>query len=75
MSAEIGEHRKDHNYTLKSTINFPIFGNEKPWTYKEELLLIQFIEQYGFDNWEEIAKHLPPRTPEGLKFIPFTVNS
>ena len=66
MSAEIGEHRKDHGYSLKSTINFPVFGNEKPWSYKEEQLLIQFIEQYGFDNWEEIAKHIPPKTPEGL---------
>jgi hypothetical protein len=64
MSAEIGEHHKDHSYTLRSTINFPLFGSEKPWSYKEELLLIQFIEQYGFDNWEEIAKHIPPRSPE-----------
>ena len=46
-------------------MSFPLFDSEKPWTYKEELLLLQFIEQYGFGNWEEIAKHLPARTAEG----------
>ena len=69
MSAEIGEHKKDHNYYLKSAINFPLFDNEKSWSYKEELLLLQVIEQYGFGNWEEIAKHLPNRTADGLYFF------
>lgn len=64
MSAEIGEHKKDHNYNLKSAVSFPIFDSEQLWTYKEELHLLQFIEQYGFDNWEEIGKHLPNRTAE-----------
>lgn len=64
MSAEIGEHKKDHNYFLKSTMSFPLFDSEKLWTYKEELHLLQFIEQYGFDNWEEIGKNLPNRTAE-----------
>ncbi len=45
--------------------SFPIFDSEKLWTYKEELHLLQFIEQYGYDNWEEIAKHLPNRTAQG----------
>ena len=73
MSAEIGEHKKDHNYYLKSPISFPLFDNEKSWSYKEELLLLQVIEQYGFGNWDEIAKHLPNRTAEGLCFW-FLVN-
>lgn len=64
MSAEIGEHKKDHNYFLKSSTSFPLFDSEKLWTYKEELHLLQFIEQYGFDNWEEIGKHLPNRSAE-----------
>lgn len=65
MSAEIGEHRKDHNYYVKSTASFPIFDGESLWTFKEELILLQNIEQYGFGNWEDIAKHLSNRTPEG----------
>ena len=64
MSAEIGEHKKDHNYYLKSSASFPIFDSEACWSFKEELLLLQFIEQYGFGNWEEITKHLPSRTSE-----------
>jgi ABC-type nickel/cobalt efflux system permease component RcnA len=64
MSAEIGQHKKDHNYNLKSSISFPIFDNENFWTYKEELLLLQFIEQYGFGNWDEISKNLPNRTSD-----------
>jgi hypothetical protein len=65
MSAEIGDHKKDHNYILKSNISFPIFDNENSWSFKEELILLQFIEQYGYGNWEEIAKHLTSRTAEG----------
>jgi hypothetical protein len=68
MSAEIGEHKKDHNYYLKSSQSFPIFDSERLWSYKEELLLLQFIEQYGFGNWEEIAKHLPSKTADGIFF-------
>jgi transcriptional adapter 2-alpha len=65
MAAEIGEHKKDHNYYIKSTLSFPLFDSEKLWTFKEELLLLQFIEQYGFGNWQEISKHLPNRSAEG----------
>jgi hypothetical protein len=61
MSAELGEHKKDHNYYLKSSTNFPVFDSEAYWTFAEELALLQFIEQYGFGNWEEIAKHIPNR--------------
>lgn len=65
MSAEIGDHKKDHSYFLKTNVHFPIFDGEKYWSYKEELLLLQFIEQYGFGNWDDIAKHLPTRTARG----------
>jgi transcriptional adapter 2-beta len=65
MSAEIGEHKKDHNYTIKSAASFPLFDSESFWTFKEELALLQFIEQYGFGNWDDIAKNLPNRTSKG----------
>ena len=48
----------------QSKLSFPLFDSDKLWTYKEELLLLQFIEQYGFGNWDEIAKHLPSRTAQ-----------
>lgn len=65
MSAEIGDHKKDHNYFLKTATHFPVFDSEKCWSYKEELLLLQLIEQYGFGNWEDISKHLHTRSPQG----------
>ena len=68
MSAELGEHKKDHNYFIISSQYFPIFDSEKLWSYKEELYLLQYIEQYGFGNWDEIAKHIPGKTAEGLDF-------
>ena len=66
MSAEIGEHKKDHGYTLRTTSSFPLFDSDKPWSYKEEFLLLQFIEQCGFGNWDEVAKHMGTnRTADG----------
>ena len=53
-----------HRNHRQSKLSFPLFDSEKLWTYKEELLLLQFIEQYGFGNWDEIAKHLPSRTAQ-----------
>ena len=65
MSAEIGEHKKEHDYKIRSINNyFPIFDSEKPWSYKEENLLLAFIEQYGFGNWEEIAKYFETRNAQ-----------
>ena len=69
MSAEIGDHKKDHNYYLKSSECFPIFDSENFWTYKEELLLLELVEQFGLGNWEDIAKNLPNRTSKGIPFF------
>ncbi len=57
MSAEIGDHRKDHDYKIKSQIVCPVFNNEKVWTHQEESLLLVLMEQYGFGNWDEISKN------------------
>lgn len=35
------------------------------WTANEEVRLLDAIEQFGFGNWEDIAKHIETRTPEG----------
>lgn len=57
MSAEIGDHKKDHDYKIRTLNNyFPIFDNEKVWSFKEENYLLNYIEQYGFANWDEISK-------------------
>lgn len=37
------------------------------WSANEEVRLLDAIEQFGFGNWEDIAKHIETRTPEGIE--------
>jgi transcriptional adapter 2-beta len=62
MSAEIGEHKKEHDYRIRSLNSyFPIFDSDKLWSFKEENFLLAYIEQYGFGNWDEIEKNFETR--------------
>lgn len=67
MSAEIGEHKKEHDYRVRSSGHCapPCFDSDKPWSYKEEIELMNALEHHGFANWLEIAKSFdsPQRTP------------
>ncbi|XP_023223977.1 transcriptional adapter 2B-like [Centruroides sculpturatus] len=49
--AEIGSHKNRHNYQLIDCGNFPIFNPPHDWKSKEELRLLENIEQFGFGNW------------------------
>lgn len=42
-----------------------IFNGRGNWTAREQLRLLDAIEQFGFGNWEDISKHIETRTPEG----------
>ncbi|XP_077299729.1 transcriptional adapter 2B isoform X3 [Arctopsyche grandis] len=44
-----------------------IFQGRGSWTAKEEVRLLDAIEQFGFGNWEDISKHIETRTPEEAK--------
>ncbi|XP_076749471.1 transcriptional adapter 2B isoform X4 [Xylocopa sonorina] len=44
-----------------------IFNGRGNWTAREELRLLDAIEQFGFGNWEDISKHIETRTPEEAK--------
>lgn len=44
-----------------------IFRGKSGWSAREELHLLDAIEQYGFGNWEDISKHIETRTPEEAK--------
>jgi len=35
------------------------------WSAREELHLLDAIEQFGFGNWEDISRHIETRSPEG----------
>ena len=45
---------------------FGIFIGRSSWSANEEVRLLDAIEQFGFGNWEDIAKHIETRTPEGM---------
>ena len=39
------------------------------WTAKEEVRLLDGIEQFGFGNWEDIGAHIETKSAEGLSLI------
>ncbi|XP_062902389.1 transcriptional adapter 2-beta [Mobula hypostoma] len=63
--AEIGNHRRWHGYQLVDGGRFTLWGPEAEggWTSREEQLLLDAIEQYGFGNWEDMAAHVGARAP------------
>jgi len=56
--------------------NFSVFNSENAWTAKEDVRLLDAIEQYGYGNWVDIAKHIEKRTPDEAqdKFVTYFVN-
>ena len=51
-----------------------LFNGRGNWTAREELRLLDAIEQFGFGNWEDISEHIETRTPEGtLTFLIFNM--
>lgn len=47
-----------------------LFNGRGNWTAREELRLLDAIEQFGFGNWEDISEHIETRTPEGELILP-----
>ncbi|CAL8126354.1 unnamed protein product [Orchesella dallaii] len=37
------------------------------WSAREEIRLLDAIEQYGFGNWQDISKHIETKTPAEAK--------
>ncbi|XP_058443865.1 transcriptional adapter 2B-like isoform X2 [Malaya genurostris] len=67
VGAEIGPHRNDHAYQFMDSGILSIYQGKNGWSAREELHLLDAIEQYGFGNWEDISKHIETRTPEEAK--------
>ncbi|XP_012544448.1 transcriptional adapter 2B isoform X1 [Bombyx mandarina] len=67
LGAEIGQHKNDHSYQFVDSGAFGIFLGRSSWSANEEVRLLDAIEQFGFGNWEDIAKHIETRTPEEAK--------
>lgn len=60
--AEMGSHKRDHNYRLMDNGTFKLIVEE--WTADEEMLLLDGIEQHGLGNWDDIADHVGTKTPQ-----------
>ena len=56
--AEIGPHRRWHGYQLVDGGRFTLWGAEAEggWSSREEQLLLDAIEQFGFGNWVRAAR-------------------
>ncbi|XP_045453097.1 transcriptional adapter 2B-like [Melitaea cinxia] len=67
LGAEIGSHKNDHSYQFMDSGAVGIFLGRNSWSANEEVRLLDAIEQFGFGNWEDIAKHIETRTPEEAK--------
>ncbi|XP_053685745.1 transcriptional adapter 2B isoform X1 [Sabethes cyaneus] len=65
--AEIGQHRNDHSYQFMDSGILSIYRGKNGWSAREELHLLDAIEQFGFGNWEDISKHIETRSPEEAK--------
>lgn len=69
VGAEIGNHRNDHPYSLVDHCAASIFGGRGAWTGKEQLLLLDAVEHYGFGTWELVSEHVETRTAEGKMYF------
>ncbi|XP_032528769.2 transcriptional adapter 2A [Danaus plexippus] len=57
---EKDNHRNDHKYAIRKN-DFPLFENCN-WSAKEECKLLNALSNYGYGNWEEIAKSVHTRS-------------
>ncbi|XP_034113743.1 transcriptional adapter 2B isoform X1 [Drosophila albomicans] len=69
MGAEIGAHVNNHAYQFMDTGTsiLSVFRGKGAWTAREEIRLLDAIEQYGFGNWEDISKHIETKSGEDAK--------
>ncbi|KAK9508419.1 hypothetical protein O3M35_005983 [Rhynocoris fuscipes] len=62
--AEIGPHKNYHSYQFVDSGAIDAIRSKNKWSAKEELLLLNGIEQYGFGNWENISQHIKTRSAD-----------
>lgn len=55
------------SFFLKDAGILSIYRGKTGWTAREEMHLLDAIEQFGFGNWEDISRHIETRSPEDAK--------
>nr|CAG4644755.1 EOG090X058A [Leptodora kindtii] len=75
LGCEIGPHKSSHSYKLLDPGTFSIFPEKNVigqpesdrWIAREEYQLLDAIEQFGYGNFEDVAKHVETRDSERAK--------
>ncbi|XP_071833618.1 transcriptional adapter 2-beta-like isoform X2 [Apostichopus japonicus] len=64
--AELGTHKRDHDYQITENSLFSIHGNST-WSMSDEYALLDGIETFGYGNWEAAAAHVGTKSKEEVK--------
>ena len=51
---EKAEHQRSHPYQVIDPLRFPLF--EPHWSTKEELLLLEGLQKFGYGNWTSVCE-------------------
>lgn len=62
---EIDEHKNNHDYTIVKN-EFPLIDNSD-WSAKQELELLEIIQQCGFGNWIDVGRRIQGKSAEECK--------
>ena len=63
--SEIDRHKNDHNYIVIKN-EFPLI-EESGWTARQELELLDVLQECGFGNWIDVARRMQGKTPDECK--------
>ncbi|XP_024943268.1 transcriptional adapter 2-alpha [Cephus cinctus] len=63
--SEVDEHRNNHNYIIIKN-EFPLIENSG-WTARQELELLDVLQECGFGNWVDISRRIQGKSPEECK--------
>lgn len=62
---EIEAHKNDHDYVIIKN-EFPLI-NCSSWSAKEELALLDAVQECGFGNWVDVSRKMPGKSVEECK--------
>lgn len=62
---EINEHKNNHDYVIIKN-EFPLI-DDTGWTAKQELELLNVIQQCGFGNWIDVSRRVQGKSAEECK--------
>ncbi|KAJ8044791.1 Transcriptional adapter 2-beta [Holothuria leucospilota] len=64
--AELGTHKRDHDYQITDNSLFSRNGNSN-WSMSDEYALLDGVEAFGYGNWEATANHIGTKGKEEVK--------